>query len=175
MQIHVQAPTSSLIADPHAKSVVTAEQEAFNRRKILDFQEAMFQAKAHGTLAECDFPLEHTFTEGAYARQMTIPKGSVIVGKIHRHAHLNFVMRGKCSVFTEQGVKEIVAPVMFVSTPGTKRVVFAQEETVWVTVHVTEETDLEKIEDQIIAKDFSDLALPVAQTAAQQLLEGEMK
>ena len=175
MQIHVQTPAASLIVGPHAKAVVTPEQEALNRRKILDFQDAMVQAKAHGTLAECAFPLEHTFTEGAYARQMTIPKGSVIVGKIHRHAHLNFVMRGKCSVFTEQGVKAIVAPAMFVSTPGTKRVVFAQEETVWVTVHVTEETDLEKIEDQIIAKDFSDLALPVAQSAAQQLLEGELK
>lgn len=175
MQINVQTPASELIADPHAKAVVTPGQEAINRRKILDFQDAMLQARAQGALVECDFPLEHTFTEGAYARQMTIPRGSVIVGKIHRHAHLNFVMRGKCSVFTEKGVKEIVAPAMFVSTPGTKRVVFAQEETVWVTVHVTEETDLEKIEDQIIAKDFSDLALPVAQSAAQQLLEGELK
>lgn len=175
MKINGHPSISELIADPHAKPVVSADQEAINRRKILDFQEAMFQAKAQGALVECDFPLEHTFTEGAYARQMTIPRGSVIVGKIHRHAHLNFVMRGKCSVFTERGVKEIVAPAMFVSTPGTKRVVFAQEETVWVTVHVTEETDLEKIEDQIIAKDFSDLALPVAQSAAQQLLEGELK
>lgn len=136
--------------------------KAINRGRILDFEAAMFKAKDDGVLQECEFPLKHTFTEGVYAREMTIPKGSVIVGKIHRHAHLNFVMRGEVSVMTDEGVKTITGPCYFVSTPGTKRVVTAHEETVWVTIHVTEETDLAKIEDQIIAKSFDDLQLPVS-------------
>jgi len=141
---------------------VNDDTKAINRGRILDFEAAMFKAKDDGVLQECDFPLKHTFTEGVYAREMTIPKGSVIVGKIHRHAHLNFVMRGEVSVMTDEGVKTITGPCYFVSTPGTKRVVTAHEETVWVTIHITEETDLAKIEDQIIAKSFDDLQLPVS-------------
>jgi hypothetical protein len=48
----------------------------------------------------------------------------------------------------------MTAPYTFVSEVGTKRVVHALEETIWTTVHVTDETDLEKIEDYVIAKDL---------------------
>jgi hypothetical protein len=36
---------------------------------------------------------------------MFIPKGTVIIGKIHRHQHLNFILQGKVSVATEFGKK----------------------------------------------------------------------
>ena len=148
---------------------ISVQDQAENRRRILDFEAAMFRAKDDGDLQPVDFPLVHTFTEGNYARQMTIPKGSVIVGKIHRHAHLNFVMRGHVMVMTDEGVREIVGPCYFVSTPGTKRIVTAVEETVWVTIHPTNETDLAKIEADIIAPSFDDLQLPVAPGAPAQL------
>ena len=154
--------------------VTPAEQAAVNRRKIMNLQGLMEHLRDTGRLQEMDFPLEHTFTDGAYARQMTIPAGALIIGKIHRHAHLNFVMQGRATVFTPDGLKEIIAPVMFVSTPGTKRAVLAHETTVWVTVHVTEETDLAKIEDQIIAKDFADLGLPMAAAAGAIANEGAL-
>jgi len=159
MHTNAQSTVESLVADPFAKREAVASE---NRRKILDFQARMALAIESGEAQGRDFDLVHTFTEGAYARQISIPKGSLIVGKIHRHAHLNFVMSGHVSVMTDEGVKEINGPVMFVSRPGTKRVVFAHEDTVWVTVHVTEETDLQKVEEQIIAKSFDDLGLLVA-------------
>ena len=158
MKIEPVTPLEALVLDPFAGRNSAAE----NRRKILNLQEAMVKARADGALVDCDFPLEHTFTEGVYARQMTIPQGSVIVGKIHRHAHLNFVMRGHVSVMTDAGVTTLKGPTMFVSTPGTKRVVHAHEDTVWITVHVTDKTDLDKIEDSIIAKSFEALGLPVS-------------
>lgn len=153
-----------------SSDLVSPEHQAINRRRILDFEAAMYRARETGELGECEFPLRHTFTEGVYAREMTIPAGSVIVGKIHRHAHLNFIMRGHVSVMTDAGPIEIRGPYYFVSTPGTKRVVTAMEETVWVTVHITNETDLEKIEEQIIAKTFDDLQLPVAPKEEAELL-----
>ena len=140
----------------------TEQDQANNRRRILDFEATMFAAAASGELPPCDFPLQHTFTEGAYARQMTIPAGSVIIGKIHRHAHFNFILKGHVKVMTDAGVQELKGPCYFVSTPGTKRVVTALEETLWVTIHVTESQDLAEIEQQIIASSFADLQLPVA-------------
>lgn len=113
---------------------------------------------------EDDFPLLHTFAPGLYARQMTIPKGGIIIGKIHRHAHVNTISKGKVWVVTEFGKEEITGPVTFVSQPGTKRVVVAQEETIWTTYHPTEETDLAKIEEYVIAPSYEALESLTMQT-----------
>ena len=99
-------------------------------------------------------PTKHHFAPGLYAREILIPAGVVIVGKIHRHAHVNTISQGHVTVATEFGTQELRAPVSFVSVPGTKRAVFAHEDTVWTTYHPTTETDLAKIEDLVIAPTF---------------------
>jgi hypothetical protein len=107
--------------------------------------------------------LKHTFDPaGAYARELLLPAGSIVVGKVHVHAHLNIVSRGYCKVWTTDGEKMIDAreqPVTFVSEPGTKRVVFSLEDTYWTTIHLTEKTDLKEIEDDIIVpeSEFTEL------------------
>jgi hypothetical protein len=81
----------------------------------------------------------------------------MLTGKIHRHSHPNFLMSGEVIVVTENGGKEhLKAPLSMISEPGTKRAVVALEDTVWITVHVTNETDLDKIEDYVIAKSYDD-------------------
>lgn len=123
------------------------------RAKILHLQETMREQP------QVDCPVKHTFAPGVYAREILLPKGSVVVGKIHKHAHLNIISKGRASVMTEFGPMEIEAPHTFVSQPGTKRAVVALEDVVWTTIHLTDETDLDKIEDQIIAKDYEELGL----------------
>ena len=46
-------------------------------------------------------PLKHSFADGIYVREIFIPKDTVIVGKIHRHDHPNFLMSGRVIVITE--------------------------------------------------------------------------
>lgn len=102
-------------------------------------------------------PLEHTFADGMYIRKITMPKGMLITSKIHKTKHPYFVLTGDASVATEEGCIRIKAPYSGITKPGTKRVLYMHEETVWVTVHRTNETDLEKIEEEIIAKSFDEL------------------
>ena len=119
------------------------------------------------TLDDCT--LTHYFTPKddkygchAYAREMFIPKGTIIVGKIHRHQHLNFISKGKVIVFTEFGQKHLEAPCTFVSEVGLKRAVYAEEDTLWTTVHLTEfgaEEELDKIEEEVIAPSYNELGL----------------
>lgn len=138
------------------------------RAQIIALQEAMIGMT--GAQTEC--PVRHIFAPGLYAREMTIPEGIVIVGKIHKHAHVNTLSKGRCSVMTEFGPMELVAPCSFVSQPGTKRVVIAHEETVWTTYHPTDETDVEKIEEQIIAPSYD--ALPLLEAVSMnEVLEIE--
>jgi len=126
-----------------------------SREQILQFQDLLKQEFPEPW--EQDFPVEHIFAPGLYARQMTIPAGGLIIGKIHRHAHVNTISKGRVFVVTEFGKDELCAPVTFVSQPGTKRIVVAQEETIWTTYHPTDETELEKIEDYVIAPTYEAL------------------
>jgi hypothetical protein len=135
--------------------VVSAPAPQEIRKAIFDFQ--AYLATLPSCLDEC--VVRHIFAPGCYAREMTIPKGVYIIGKIHRHAHVNIISKGSVSVMTEFGPKKMSAPHTFVSEVGTKRVVRADEETVWTTIHVTNETDLEKIEDYVIAKSYDELGL----------------
>ncbi len=99
----------------------------------------------------------HYFAKGLYAREIFIPKGVLLTGKIHRTEHLNIISKGDISVVTETGTKRIKAPFTMVSQPGTKRVGYAHEDTVWTTIHNIDETDLEKIETALIAPSFEEL------------------
>lgn len=111
------------------------------------------------SLGEDPFPLEHFYAKGMYCRQLTIPKGYFVVGKIHKYSHFVFYLSGDVSVVSEFGRERISKPCIRVSPEGAKRAFYAHEETVMLTVHATEETELESIENEIIAKDFEELAI----------------
>lgn len=110
-------------------------------------------------LPPVDMPLRHFFANGIYARELTIPKGTVLVGKIHKYAQINILSKGDISIATEQGIMRVQAPYTVVSPPGTKRVGYAHEETVWTTISRTDETDLELIEKDLIADSFENYEL----------------
>lgn len=92
----------------------------------------------------------HYFAEGLYAREIFIPKGVLLTGKIHKTEHLNILSKGEITVWTEDGMKRLKSPYTLVSKPGTKRVGFAHEDTIWTTIHATKETNLEKLELELI-------------------------
>lgn len=170
----------SSLTSPSSNNLNTKEKVEF-REKILLVEKGLLELvntqQIDSKLEDCT--LEHFFTpkhEGfgchVYGRQMLIPKGTVIIGKIHRHRHLNVISKGKVSVITEHGKKEFTAPCTFVSELGLKRAVYAEEDTLWLTVHLTsygEESDLDKIEDEVIAKTYLELDM----TSSLKSLEGE--
>lgn len=112
------------------------------------------------TAAHC--PVRHHFAPHSYGREMLLPRGTVVVGKIHKHSHINVISQGRVRVFTEgEGALELVAPLTFVSSPGTKRAVEVLEDTVWTTMHVVSmpspsESDLPAIECEVIATDYEE-------------------
>lgn len=108
-------------------------------------------------LPDVDCPLQHVFAPGVYARTITIPAGTVIVGKIHKHSHINILSKGKVTVVTEYAGRETLeGPITMVSSPGTKRAVYAHTDVVWTTIHLTDKTDLNEIEDHVIAKTYAE-------------------
>jgi len=101
-------------------------------------------------------PVKHSFADGCYIREIFNPANELLVTKIHKKEHPFFLMQGEMSVLTEDGIKHLKAPYNGITKPGTKRIIYTHTDCVFVTVHATTETDVAKIEEQVIAKDFSD-------------------
>tara|TARA_R110000744_G_scaffold376660_1_gene491053 strand:- start:448 stop:897 length:450 start_codon:yes stop_codon:yes gene_type:complete len=133
-----------------------------SRKKILDFQ-SMLISEADGVNIVTNqdskiFPLKHTFADGIYVRQMSMNKGSVVVGAIHKHLHVWFLLTGKIRVGTEESFEDYISPCYVVATPGTKRVIYAMEESIFVNIHKnpTNSQDIDFLEKEIVAKDFKE-------------------
>ena len=124
--------------------------------KMVEFEQAIGQMPGAKFGDDC-CPLEHSFADGMYIRKMTAPRGMINVSKLHKTNHPFFILEGSVSILTETGIIRITAPHFGITKAGTKRVVYFHEDTVWITCHATKETDLEKIEDEVIAKTFDEL------------------
>lgn len=130
--------------------------------KMLEFESAL------GNMPDAKFgddacPLNHFFADNLYIRQMTAPKGMLNTSKLHKTNHPYFILKGDVSIVTGNGILRIKAPHFGITKAGTKRIVFFHEDTVWITVHSTNETDLKKIEDEVIAKSYDELPETVKQ------------
>lgn len=104
-----------------------------------------------------DGGLEHQFINGLYVRMVRLPAGMTFTTKIHKKKHPFFLMSGRCRVITDKGFEIMEGPMMGVTEPGTKRLMHIEEEVVWYTVHRTDKTNPQDVEDEVIAKDFTEI------------------
>ena len=135
-------------------------QEAGNvaRKAIMDF-EAMLKEQDGALIGDNEkCPLTHTFADGIYVRQIEIPAGMLIVGKIHKHEHPNFLLKGEVLVVTEDGEEYLEAPCSMISSAGTKRALYSITDLVWTTIHhnPTNTQDIKELEDIVIAKSYDE-------------------
>lgn len=124
------------------------------RDAIVALEHVMKQMPEH----QIEIETIHHFGPGVYMREVRIPKGATVVGKIHKTEHYSILSQGELSVWTEGGMKRLKASHVVLSQPGMKRVGYAHEDTVWITVHPCEERDLHKLEKQLIAESFEEIA-----------------
>ncbi|MEG2265445.1 MAG: hypothetical protein RR932_04570 [Acinetobacter sp.] len=102
---------------------------------------------------QINVPVQHHFAPGVYMRQMDAAAGTLVVSKMHRTEHMNILLKGSVTVATEDGIQLMTAPCVLKSMPGTKRIGYFHEDSSWITIHPTSDTDLEKIEQQVIVPD----------------------
>ena len=105
-----------------------------------------------------NFPLKHTFADGVYVRQMDMKAGSAVVGAIHNHLHVWFLLTGKLNIATEKSIEEFIAPCYVLAEPGSKRVIYAVEDSIFVNVHKNPKNikNIERLEKEIVSLTFED-------------------
>jgi len=94
----------------------------------------------------------HNFSEGQYIRQVLIPAGMLVIGKRHRHKTLNVVLKGKCKIRNSDQEESYIAeaPYMYESGANVKKAVYAYTDTIFANIHVTNEINKDKLEEQCI-------------------------
>lgn len=111
-------------------------------------------------LVPVEFEVVDHFSKGVYARELHIPAGTVLTGKVHKYENLNILSQGELSILMEDGsTVRVCAPYTVVSPPGTRRAAFAHSDCVWTTIHGTDEKDVDVIEKLFVAASPADYRL----------------
>jgi len=109
---------------------------------IAKLKQSMESAINSKEMRQVEFPLEHLFTATQYARRIFVPAGATVVTAVHKSEHITIALKGHCVVVDELGDrKDVIAPAMFVTEPGTQRAVYAVTDVEWITVHTYENED----------------------------------
>lgn len=114
---------------------------------------------------QVELPVRHIFSNGVYARELLIPAGVMLTGKIHKYECLNVMAYGKIIVNSDEGGEVLLEGYnIMTSPPGLKRIGLALEDTLWTTFHaVGDETDVDKLELMLTVPDENTEALANAE------------
>lgn len=104
-------------------------------------------------LPQVEIPTTHDFAPGLYVRTITIPAGATLTGKVHATDHVFIISRGDMTLVTEHGRQRVQAPFQVIGKAGVKRAGYAHTETVCTNIHITDETDMARLEAALIVPD----------------------
>jgi quercetin dioxygenase-like cupin family protein len=122
-------------------------------------------------MPQAELMTEHHFSPGMYMRKVFRPAGTVIVGKVHKEPHFFLCAMGEIVAWTENGMVTLRAGDVVESKPGTKRVTMAVTDSIGITIHRTDKTDLDEIEVELIEPDTTAL-FDARNDVKERLLEG---
>tara|TARA_R110002110_G_scaffold61393_2_gene172396 strand:- start:41 stop:487 length:447 start_codon:yes stop_codon:yes gene_type:complete len=82
-----------------------------------------------------EIPIESSFADQIYVRKMTMKADQLIVGAIHNHQHVWFLLTGHVSINNNGEIIDYIAPCYTISEPGSKRAIYAHEDSIFVNIH----------------------------------------
>jgi hypothetical protein len=150
-QIIAQECMDSFVTIEAGKNKLTPE---LLRKSISDIEQRMLEVPEEQKLA---LETRHHFADLVYCRTVFMKAGSLITGRIHAVEHVVVISQGRASVVCEErGSQELVAPMIFVSRAGVKRILFIHEDMIFTTVHQNPENlrDLDELEKKLILPDY---------------------
>jgi hypothetical protein len=87
------------------------------------------------TLPAAEIPLTHIFTEGLYIRQAYAPAGSMFTTVHHNTEHPFILISGTTEVISNEEASSITGPFMGITKKGTRRLVHAITDAMYLTIH----------------------------------------
>ena len=152
----LQKKTKSEIAQDFRSKVVSLENSL---KELADGVDIVVGTEDKPIVSNSELvPIKHHFMDGVYVREMKMFKGTAVIGAIHKHLHMCFLLSGSLTVTDENGTKDYIAPCYIISNPGIKRVLYAHEDSIWYNIHANPSNtkDIKKIEDNLVAINYKE-------------------
>lgn len=121
------------------------------RERIEELEEFMLSEN------QLNIPVLHRFLGDMYAREIIIPKGTLLTGRIHKFDHFDIMVSGDITVSTDEGGPKRMKGFHFLDgKAGKKRAGYAHEDTRWITFHSAEERSPEDMYDFLTCGSFAE-------------------
>lgn len=136
----------SLVKEAAATSVSSRRKGIFALERLMLTQE------------QIPIPVNHRFSGDMYSREIMIPKGTLLTGRIHKFDHFDIMLSGDITVSTDDGgTKRLTGLNIMEGKAGKKRAGIAHEDTHWITFHSAEERDPEEMLEFLTCGSFEEL------------------
>jgi len=143
-----------------------------DRQKIELIEWVMLQSMEN--IAD-EIPVTESVKDGWYTREIRIPEGICLTGKIHTEEHICILSQGDLSVMTDHGIKRIKAPYSFKASAGIKKIGYAHQNCVFTTLHRTKLKTLPDINKHLfidsdltwVEKEFKGILCQPSQSQSQ--------
>lgn len=134
------------------KSEIALRDES--RDKILAFEKKALD------MPQIEIPVNQYIHGGMYAREITIPKDTIVTGQIYKYDHFEVMIKGDITLTTDTGdTQRLTGYNCIKGMSGKKRAAYAHEDTTWVTFHPFDGDDGDEIQAFITAETFEELEL----------------
>jgi len=122
--------------------------KAGNMPQILEMEAFMRE------LPQVEMPVKHHFIDGVYMRELFIPAGTLLTGKIHNKENFSILASGTLRITNGTDSMIISAPHVMSDKPGIKRMGYAETDVVFINVIKTDLTDIDEIEKELVSETF---------------------
>lgn len=110
-----------------------------------------------GDFDQIELPIRHFFHGFTYMREMTIPKGALLVGRIHLFDHFEILISGDITVSTDTSAPTRYSGyTVLKGMAGKKRAFYAHEESIFITVHSAEEREPDEMFNYMTCNSFEE-------------------
>jgi quercetin dioxygenase-like cupin family protein len=94
--------------------------------------------------------ITHHFSDGLYAKEASIPAGTMLMQHKHTYSHFGILAKGKVVVVNDGDIKIYDAPACINIEAGTHHGIKAVTDCVWFCIHATDEKDPSKVDEVLI-------------------------
>jgi len=121
-------------------------------QRIEQYQNALSE------LPQVDLSVSSNNINGMYIREILIPAGSSLVGRVHLYPYVDIMLSGDITIISSdepEPIRYSGANVLY-GIPGRKRTGFAHEDTRWITVHNSDIKDGDEFYEKLTAESIEE-------------------
>jgi hypothetical protein len=87
---------------------------------------------------------------------MFIPAGTMLTGAIHNFENIAILAQGTIRITNGSESYVLTAPHILVDKPGVKRLGYAETDVTFITVHRTDNVEIDDLEKELVSKTFEE-------------------